>query len=125
VAKGQRVVGTEYDEEIFTCGDCHYLARAISRITGWPMVAFMDDGRPNIHAMVKMPDGRMLDIYGPHSTRTARRRWSSWSSGCPIREFTWDAFRSLGWSTPIYGDYVYKRSQIIARRLLAEIGYPC
>jgi hypothetical protein len=89
------------------------------------MVAFLDGDRPNIHAMVKMPDGRMLDIYGPHVARTARRRWSPWARGCPIREFTWDEFRALGWPTPEFGDYTYKRSQVIARRLLNEIGYEC
>jgi hypothetical protein len=120
------LVGTELDEERFTCGDCHYLARALHLLTGWPIVAFQDSwGRPDVHAMVKMPNGKLLDIYGPQSVRTARRHWCHFrrARGRPIKEFSWSIFREEGWNSPSYGEYTYRRAKIIAQRLLREIGY--
>lgn len=51
-------------EHVFSNGQCHALALAIHEATGWQMVAldFWQD-IPN-HVLVRMPDGRLLDIAG-------------------------------------------------------------
>lgn len=64
---------TEAHRERFTYRDCHLLAAAIHRRTGWPLHAVAlpeEDGHltPNsawAHAFVRMPDGRCLDVSGP------------------------------------------------------------
>lgn len=63
----------------FTCGDCHILARAIHRVTGWPMATFsFKSGKerlPDTHAFVRLPDGRYLDIEGVRTADEMYERW--------------------------------------------------
>src|SRR4051812_44511858 len=67
---------TNLDIERYTCGDCHYLARALHKLTGWPMAAFVDRwGDPDRHAFVLTPDGDVFDVHGIESPHDARRRW--------------------------------------------------
>ncbi len=71
-------------ERIFTCGDCHHLARAVHELTGWPLVAgsfigieefdvavSVDGRRPAGHAAVRHPSGKLLDIEGLHEDTEA------------------------------------------------------
>lgn len=60
----------------FTEGDCHILARAIHEATGWPMATFVsEDGEPDLHAFVKLPNGRFLDIEGISTEMDMYTRW--------------------------------------------------
>jgi hypothetical protein len=46
-------------------GDCYLLAQAVATITGWRPVTVDMTGN-NGHAMVELPDGRLLDAAGLH-----------------------------------------------------------
>lgn len=49
--------------------DCLLLAMAISSLTDWPIVQIFDGDTadPDVrHALVQMPDGRLLDVAGVH-----------------------------------------------------------
>jgi len=50
------------DRGRYLLGDCGVMARAIHEITGWPVVLMTEP----CHALVRMPDGRLLDALGPH-----------------------------------------------------------
>lgn len=66
--------------ERYLYDDCYLLAVAVWELTGWPMVQIMDHyddypehecsdecpGWDTRHALVQMPDGRLLDAAGPH-----------------------------------------------------------
>ena len=58
---------TEQDVERFTEGACDALAFAIAERTGWPVV-LCGDGPGGVmgwvHAAVRRPDGRILDVQG-------------------------------------------------------------
>src|SRR4051812_34273463 len=110
---------TERDVQWFTEGDCHYLARAINRRTGWPMAAFRDEeGWPDLHAFALMPNGRVLDVYGPQTKQEAKRRWKTRQ---PIYRFDWAKLSCFG-APPEYGQYIYGRAYTVADHLLAEMG---
>lgn len=62
-----------FDPIRYLYGDCAILAYAIHAQTGWPLMQIMegfDDRNPEWygrHALVQMPDGRLLDAAGAHS----------------------------------------------------------
>lgn len=103
---------TARDRVRFTCGDCHYLARALHLRTDWPLCAF-DHGGPDLHAFVRMPDGRYLDVEGPRTRAALRKRWETDE---PIGEFAWSDFREFGLE---FGSYSRRRARVVAERLLA------
>lgn len=73
-----RIAGiTREDIKTFTTGDCYILAETISEQTGWPECAFATDWFPqgSVHAFVKCPDGKYLDIEGRHSRVELEDRW--------------------------------------------------
>lgn len=108
---------TALDIERFTAGDCHYLARAIHKLTGWPMAAFSATyGEPDLHAFVSLPDGRVLDVQGACSLHDMRKRWST--TRAKTQTFSWDELKVFG--PPEYGASV-ARARIVARRLLAGL----
>jgi hypothetical protein len=52
---------------IFMYGGCGALALAVQKLTGMPLVALVEPDGENerpVHVMVKLPDGRYLDING-------------------------------------------------------------
>ena len=72
---------TPLDLERFTCGDCHILARAISRVTGWPIHALTSrygDGEPTLHAFVLAPGAVALDIEGARPVDKLIEKWAKW-----------------------------------------------
>jgi hypothetical protein len=58
--------------ERYLYGDCILLALWLHRLTGWPLIQWFDrSGDPpgewvTRHALVRMPDGALLDAGGPH-----------------------------------------------------------
>lgn len=57
-------------EEKYSHGDCVWLALAMNKHFGWPIMAQMErrDGREYVaHAYCIMPDGREIDILGPQT----------------------------------------------------------
>jgi hypothetical protein len=66
------------DERVafYTAGHCYWMAAAVHRLTGWPIVAVvsdcetsrlrLSDERALLHAMNRAPCGRLLDIEGLH-----------------------------------------------------------
>src|SRR5512132_4409621 len=63
-------------ERVFTRGQCHSLAFALHELTGWPVVLLCYDEDLNVldaavgdpyswgHAVVRRPDGLLVDING-------------------------------------------------------------
>lgn len=47
-------------------GECHGLALAIHRLTGWTAEGWVDQQEDVGHCYVRVPDGRLLDIDGLH-----------------------------------------------------------
>lgn len=121
VRPGRSLAVTKRDIERFTCGDCHFLARAIQKRTGWPIHAFVypdHSDEPYLHAFVVMRDGRVLDVQGACTIDELRVRWKcQW----PHREFTWRTVRGY-FGEPEYGHGSYTRARVVAERLLAAIA---
>lgn len=105
------------DVKRFTEGYCHILARAIHVRTGWPMMAFSFHGAPELHAFVRMPDGRALDAEGVCSLRAMKRRWDHWR----VAEFDWPSLTAF--SAPRPPAYTYRRARIVADRLLDSLNH--
>lgn len=65
----------------FTEGDCWALAIELSLATGWPCVCVgITDaygGDEWGHVMVRMPDGMLLDINGPHTPESVNLTWGT------------------------------------------------
>lgn len=71
------------DISMFTKGECGVLARALNDLTGWPIKSF----EPGLHWFVVTPDGRALDIEGPHEMWIFRHKWGNY----PIKDGSrWD-----------------------------------
>ncbi len=75
--------------ERFTEGDCHILALAIHKATGWGFATFAytcaGGEFPDLHAFVVMPDGRCLDIDGVCTQSELLVRWE-----CSGHIHVWD-----------------------------------
>jgi hypothetical protein len=60
--------------------DCVLLALAVQARTGWPAVQIFDrdDAGEWIvrHALIRMPDGRLLDAAGPHDDYSGEQPFS-------------------------------------------------
>ena len=63
---------TDAKRRAYLYGDCVLLAFAVGELTGWPVLQIIvaeDDDPADVlmrHALVRMPDGRLLDADGPH-----------------------------------------------------------
>ena len=112
----------QLDIEHFTRGDCHVLARAIHRLTGWPMHVFWRNDGPGGHAFILTPEGKALDIEGLHEPDEICAKWR-----CPdYRPITWIRLRSAGW-THHYRTTSLQRARELAPLLveMAETGPIC
>jgi len=77
-----KITSNSKEEEIkrvFNYGNCHSLALAINKLTGWPLygvyrAADMEDGLPS-HVAVKDPQGRLVDIEGFRSQEEFEQDW--------------------------------------------------
>lgn len=67
----------ENEKKAFTCGQCHALALAIVEATGWPFVAVNYAKWGAAHCGVRLPDGRILDVEGPHTESDWLKSWGS------------------------------------------------
>lgn len=112
----------------FTAGDCHILARAIQRRTGWPIYTFHSKLeamlRPTsggLHAFVVMPDGRALDVKGAQPLDAFCKAWREPLANA--KETPWASIRKewMQGEGPAFGRYSYRRAAIIAERLLAAL----
>ncbi len=84
-------------EHRFMVGDCHLLAQAIHRKTGWPMVAVVDELNPSDwwHVLVETPAGTLLDVRGEHDIDDVCTDYDNSGDGsADIREFPFP-----GWAT--------------------------
>lgn len=104
----------------FTEGDCHILARAIHRRTGWTFCTFDYNGTPDTHAFVERPDGLFVDVQGVAAEdemvkrwRCAHiRRWHDFSTFA--KKFPW-----WGGTYCTFGLYSYLRADQLARKIAA------
>ena len=107
---------TEKDIDRFTTGDCHILAWAINRMTGWPIYTFLENGKyPDLHAFIVTPDGQALDVKGYRSLKSLKKEWRCKKIG----KIDW---RNLldSWGGPCYGSHSRKRAKKIAAYLIAS-----
>lgn len=112
------------DLERFTLGDCHFLAHAIEKLTGWEMHCFVDGcDVPIDHAFVITPDGRALDVQGLHTLDDLCSRWGQWSHrACVMSELYWGPGKG---HSPRYGNYSFLRASVLAKRLVEEYKTSC
>lgn len=104
----------------FTEGDCHIFAKALHDLTGWPLCAFTWRGRPDCHAFVEAPDGRLVDVEGPMNAKSFCDKWSDFAPGRWGR-FTWAGFAEGGWDlTPQISWWSLRRAQQLAPIVVAE-----
>lgn len=109
------------DVERFTEGDCHILARAIHRRTGWTFCTFLYDGCPDAHAFVQRPDGLYVDVEGVVNETSLLAKW-----GKHMKVKRWEDFEAFAADWPwwggdfcTYGLYSYLRAAQLARKLSA------
>jgi hypothetical protein len=79
---------------VFTGGQCHALALALQRRTGWPLVAVDETTGVCVHICVRRPDGLLLDVTGAHTVEeliTAR--------GGTVRDVDYAAIEELEHNT--------------------------
>jgi hypothetical protein len=120
----------EDDRKRFTSGDCHVLAMAISKKTGWPTYCFLGEWLiPDIHAFVLTPDGEALDIDGKRPLKAIMDEWQQEeivpASLRDLRKFHAHVDRDgkeLQRGVPRFGRESYKAAREAADRLLAEVG---
>lgn len=108
------------DVKRFTEGDCHLFARALNKLTGWPIHAFIcdpEDDYPDLHAFCVTPCGRAVDVLGVRPLDEIMEEWEAWGA-VDHREFGWPLHHD--WDVPIFGDYSRKRAALLAGRLVAH-----
>lgn len=117
------------DVSRFTEGDCHYLARAVQRITGWPICTFGGESDPDdpyryeLHAFVQAPDGLVGDVTGWSTIKEMCATWGQSPVSSVIVDASWDALRQE-WSwwngdhSPNFGHHTYARARVLARGLV-------
>lgn len=105
----------------FTEGDCHLLARAIHRHTGWTFCTFEYKGSPDAHAFVQRPDGLYVDVEGVVDEDALLNKWGS---NCKIKR--WHDFTTFSENWPWWGGdfctfglYSYLRADQLARKIAA------
>lgn len=97
----------EYPEDIshtkvihcFTRGQCTSLARAIHKLTGWPLYVLAKRECSNrrelnsygAHVVCKRPDGKYVDITGAWSRE---ERWLMWQYVIPTTD---SEVKKIGW----------------------------
>jgi hypothetical protein len=86
---------TGHTLERYLYRDCALLALAVADRTGWPVVQIFergDDGEWIVrHALVQMPDGRLLDAAGPHSDYSGAEPFDrhAWDMDAPGADDLW------------------------------------
>ena len=121
---------TEDDDDMFANGYCHVLAKALHERTGWPMVVVSDgpDGVVGwVHAGVRRPDGKILDVRG----ETDETWWvSNWGDvidayADDFDEFDGDLINGYDWTDDMDPEpadpAVVQRAAVVADLLLAHL----
>lgn len=112
------------DVERFTEGDCHIFARALHKLTGWPIHTFGRRDHPyggDVHAFCVLPDGRIADIEGVRDAKDFCADWHYSFKVSAHHPRPWSDIRHW-WGGPAFGPYSYRRARIVAERLLESYG---
>lgn len=96
----------------FTEGDCWLLARTLHRRYGWQTCAFHTrySKLGDLHAFVKLPNGRYLDVLGIWTAGAITREWTAQDIG-PV-----DPALLTEWG-PVLTSWSHRRARQIADRL--------
>jgi hypothetical protein len=114
------------DREQFSEGYCHELALVLHARTGWELWTCVEPGLGGVHALVKLPDGRFLDIEGARSAAQVHEDWP----GTVLRRVSARYFEEWGtppdWGTTaqLIGPYCPTRTRRAATRLLNRLQPP-
>jgi hypothetical protein len=106
---------TPDDVHRFTQGDCHIFARALNKATGWPIHTFRSWGGTDMHAFVRAPDGRCVDIQGFTRVTAFKCRWGLRN----IAPIDWKDLRDE-WGGPNFGDHSYRRAKQLVPLVLEQ-----
>lgn len=96
----------------YTNGECGALAEAIHKRTGWPIHVLKERGI-RLHAVVKTPDGRYLDVEGLWPRDLLLRHWRA-TSLAPVGRKVWES------SYQLWHDGYYTSARHLARRVIAR-----
>lgn len=119
---------TDRDIERFSEGDCHVLANALSKITGWAIAAFTSphSSGPCFHVFCLREDGVPIDIRGAQTDiEEFKQYW--WADD--YKEFTMEQIltdwkrasdEDNPWQHPVFGHYSFKRARQVALLLASE-----
>jgi hypothetical protein len=122
---------TDAEKATYANGECGRLARALAEITGWEvcLVGFYTDDAGSetyVHVVVRMPDGRYLDVEGVHDAQALFDRWdnelSAWAEDFAAEEIEveYDIFPAGDlerWAEMPEAD---DAARAVARRLLGQ-----
>lgn len=124
--------------ERFTEGDCHILARALYKLTKWPLCSFVHEGENphgdaceplylkygysmDTHVFNFNPDRRtFIDIEGESSKRSMAKRYGLSARNIKIG-IPW-YYVAQDWGKPGFGTYSYKLARREAARLAKEFA---
>lgn len=71
----------EADEDTYTGSMCYQLANELHQATGWPVVVVGDGPQGSVgwvHAGVRRPDGKIVDVRGAHDEVEWIDQWAEW-----------------------------------------------
>lgn len=88
----------EYEMDTYTAGECYRLARALEQLGVGELTAVTTADKPNgwNHMVVKLPDGRYLDIVGIHTEDVLKENWADGDGLlAPVTDYE-DAIRGQG-----------------------------
>lgn len=126
---------TEDDDALFTRGQCHALADAISARTGWEVVVLSDgpDGVVGwVHAGVRTPNGTIVDVRGEHDELDWLDQWAEMVDSYGEKHDAYDGGNVAiypatdhGWTRSGYSEphdpQVWQRAQEVAQLVLDHV----
>lgn len=111
----------EYEMDTYTSGECYRLARALEQLGVGELTAVTTVDKPSgwNHMVVKLPDGRCLDIVGIHTAAELKENWADGNGHlAPIHDYE-EQIRGQG-----IGAITDKDAREAAQRLLTAVTRP-
>ena len=108
---------TEQEQHYYLNGGCAVLATAINNATGWQIIVNTDDDGNSGHAMIRRPDGMLIDITcEPFTDAELIDAWPS----STVMDVTDSDLADWGWDIGAWADTDAVAD--VARRVIALAG---